>query len=79
MMKWHKMQDFPYEATEVIDPNKFVLISQRFYSNRSPYNCFVAQLCPSDIKDGNCWRTPIGIYIATDDTDRWAYIELPED
>ena len=33
----------------------------------------------SDIEDGNCWRTPIGIYIATDDTDRWAYIELPED
>ena len=43
-MKWHKMQDFPYEATEIIDPNKFVIISQRFYSNRSPYNCFVAQL-----------------------------------
>ena len=79
MTKWHKLQDFPYEATEVIDPNKFVIISQRFYSNRSPYNCFVAQLCPSDIKDGNCWRTPIGIYIDTDDTDRWAYIELPED
>ena len=78
-MKWHKMQDFPYEATAVIDPNKFVIISQRFYSNRSPYNCFVAQLCPSDIKDGNCWRTPIGIYIDTDDTDRWAYIELTED
>lgn len=78
-MKWHTMQDFPYESTNVMDPNKFVMISQCFHGIRSPYDCFVAQLCPSDIKDGNCWRTPISIYIAPDDTDHWAYIELPED
>lgn len=79
MTKWYKMQDFPYESTNVVDPNKFVIISQRICSIRSPYNCFVAQLCPSDISDGDCWRAPIGVYIATYDTDRWAYIELPEE
>lgn len=62
-MTWHKMQDFPYESTNVVDPNKFVIISQRLYSIRNPYNCFVAQLCPSDIGSGDCWRTPSGIYI----------------
>ena len=78
-MKWHKMQDFPYESTNVVNPNKFVIISQRLCSIRSPYNCFVAQLCPSDISDDNWWCTPNGVYIATDATDLWAYIELPED
>ena len=78
-MQLHKVNDLAYEATEIIVSHSFIISAQRINSNRSPYNCFVAQLCPSDIKDGNCWRTPIGIYIDTDDDDRWAYIELPED
>ena len=66
-MKWHKVEDYP------IGSDEWVLVS-RFHP-REPCFCLVAKLKGKKMK---IW-TDGENYTEADITDRWAYIELPED
>ena len=67
MMKWHKVEGYP------VGSNEWVLVS-RFYPRKSCF-CLVAKLKGEKIK---MW-TDGENYTEVEPTDRWAYIELPED
>lgn len=62
-MKWHKVEDYPVGSDE------YVLVS----TNRTRAGCVVAKLV-----DG-LWDNGLGIRISASLTDRWCYIDLPED
>lgn len=62
-MKWYEVEDYPVGSDE------YVLIS----TNRTHAGCVVAKLV-----DG-LWDTGLGVRISVSLTDRWCYIELPED
>lgn len=62
-MKWYKVEDYPVGLDE------YVLVS----TSRTRNGCIVAKLV-----DG-LWDTGFGVRISVSLTDRWAYIELPEE
>lgn len=65
-MKWHKVEDYP------IGSNKYVLVSQIVAGRREEEFCFVAML------KNKYWREDIDIVALVQPTDRWCYINLPE-
>lgn len=69
-MKWHKVEDYPK------DFYKHVLVSRGESGNRYTLNCMVAKLDRDQWynisnNEKNCWKIK--------PTDRWCYIDLPED
>lgn len=62
-MKWHKVEDYPVGSDE------YVLVS----TSCTRAGCVVAKLV-----DGR-WDTGLGVRILALLTDRWCYINLPED
>lgn len=71
-MKWYKVahDNLPKE-------NKFVLVSFLYDSMRTEDTCVIARLSENYYGDA-VWNDGVNFYQLTD-TDRWAYIELPED
>ena len=72
MTKWHKItpDDLPKE-------NEWVIVSRAINNGeRYTHFCMVATLYKSFM--GVKWMDGEG-FISVHDTDRWAYIELPED
>lgn len=65
-MEWHKVEDYP------VGSNEFVLVSSKWNNKRLPTDCFVAK------KRGDYWLVNNEEYYI-DSTDRWCYIDLPED
>lgn len=65
-MKWHKVEDYP------VGSDKYVLVSSKWNNKRLPTDCFVAK------KQENYWLVNNEEY-CIDSTDRWCYINLPED
>ena len=66
-MKWHKVEDYPVGSDE------YVLVASVFPDAHTTKNCFTAKL-----KDG-FWDDGMGICTEAQPTDRWCYINLPED
>ena len=66
-MEWHKVEDYP------VGSDKFVLVS-RFYP-REAHFCLVAKLKGEKLK---MWTDGVN-YTEAESTDRWCYIDLPED
>lgn len=67
-MKWHKIEDYPDESDE------YVLVSSKWNSTRFVIACFVGK------KRGDCWLDDSEECCAiVRPTDRWCYIDLPED
>lgn len=62
-MEWHKVEDYPVGSDE------YVLVS----TNCTRAGCVVAKLV-----DG-LWDTGLGVRTSALPTDRWCYIDLPED
>ena len=72
MTKWNKLcHDCKPEE------GKYVLVSFLIGDERLLYNCVVAKLGENEYGDTS-WDDGFNFY-PIDDTDRWAYIELPED
>lgn len=71
-MKWHKLtrKNLPRE-------DECVLASYVCSGERFPDACYVARL-GQDYEGYAAWDTGSQFY-PVHDTDRWAYIELPED
>lgn len=67
-MKWHKVEDYPVGSDE------YVLVSQYYQNSRIPHNCFVARL-----REDGMWALSVDDFIEMESTDRWCYIDLPED
>lgn len=66
LMKWHKVEDYPVGSDE------YVFVSAKLDNKRLATNCFVAK------KQGDYWSVNGEDYYI-DSTDRWCYIDLPED
>lgn len=66
-MKWHKVENYP------VGSNEYVLVSSEWNNKRFPIDCFVAK------KVGDYWVTSDDEYDIDFSTDRWCYIDLPED
>lgn len=66
-MKWHKVEDYPIKFDE------YVLVSPNFSGVRTTRSCFTAKL-----KDG-FWDDGMDMCTEVESTDRWCYIDLPED
>lgn len=67
-MKWHKVEDYPNGS------DKYVLVSLKWDNTRFVIDCFVGK------KRGNCWLDDNEECCAiVGPTDRWCYIDLPED
>lgn len=69
-MKWHKIEDYPKGFY------KHVLVSHGESGDRYTFNCTVAKLDGDQWynisnNEKNCWKAQ--------PTDRWCYIDLPED
>ena len=68
-MKWHKVEDYPVGSDE------YVLVSLKWNGERLLTDCFMAK------KQGDYWLAcntyNKKYYIGS--TDRWCYIDLPED
>lgn len=62
-MKWYKVKDYP------IGSDEHMLVS----TNRTRTGCIVAKLV-----DG-LWDNGLGVCFSASSTDRWCYIDLPED
>ena len=65
-MEWHKIEDYPVGSDE------YVLVSSKWNNKRLLTDCFVAK------KQGDYWLVNNEEYYI-DSTDRWRYIDLPED
>jgi hypothetical protein len=65
-MKWYKVEDYP------VGSDKYVLVSSKYNNKRLAMDCFVAK------KRGDYWLVNNEEYYI-DFTDRWCYIDLPED
>lgn len=65
-MKWHKVEDYPVGSDE------YVWVSLEWNGKRLARDCFVAK------KQGDYWLANNEEYYI-DSTDRWRYIDLPED
>ena len=65
-MEWHKVEDYPVGSDE------YVLVSSKWNNKRLFTDCFVAK------KRGDYWLVNNEEYYI-DSTDRWCYIDLPED
>ena len=65
-MKWYKVEDYPVGSDE------YVLVSSKWDNKRLVQDCFVA------VKHGDYWSVNGEDYYI-DSTDRWCYIDLPED
>lgn len=65
-MEWHKVEDYPVGSDE------YVLVSAKWNSKRLRTDCFVAK------KQGDYWLVDNEEYYI-DSTNRWCYIDLPED
>lgn len=66
-MKWHKVEEYPVGSDE------HVLVSLKEDNKRLVEDCFIAR------KIDEHWQTVNGVNYYIDSTDRWCYIELPED
>lgn len=66
-MEWHKVEDYPIGSKE------YVLVSQEFLGIRAREGCIIAKL------DNGYWDDGLGICTQSLSTDRWCYIDLPED
>lgn len=62
-MKWHKVEDCPVGSDE------YMLVS----TNRTRTGCIVAKL------NDRYWEDGLGVRIRMSLTNRWCYIDLPED
>lgn len=62
-MEWHKVEDYPFGSDE------YVLVSQ----TRTCAGCIVAKLTDE------YWDNGLGTRTQMFCTDRWCYIDLPED
>lgn len=65
-MKWHKVEDYPVGSDE------YMLVSSKWNNKRLASDCFVAK------KQDDYWLVNNEEYYI-DSTDRWCYIDLPED
>ncbi len=66
-MKWHKVEDYPVGSDE------YVLVSKIICDVRKDTGCFVAMF-----KNGR-WQDGCEYFRYAESTDRWCYIDLPED
>lgn len=66
-MKWHKVEDYP------VNSNEYVLVSMEYNGKRDFIDCFVAK------KVNDMWCAPDSEEYYTNETDKWAHIELPDD
>ena len=67
-MKWHKVEDYPVGSDE------YVLVS----TNRTHTGCIVAKLVEGLWGD-RLWDNGLRVCFSALSTDRWCYIDLPED
>lgn len=67
-MEWHKVEDYP------IGSDEYVLVSQIVVGRRYKAFCFVGKL---NLR--NWWCDEIDNISPCSPTDRWCYIDLPED
>lgn len=67
-MKWRKIKDYPVGLDE------YVLVS----TNHTRTGCIVAKLIDGFWGD-RLWDNGLGVRISASPTDRWCYIDLPED
>lgn len=67
-MEWHKVEDYPVGSDE------YVLVSQIVAGQRDKELCFMGKL-----NRRNWWSNMIDDVSPCSPTDRWCYIDLPED
>ena len=66
-MKWNKVEDYPVGSDE------YVLVSSVFPDAHNTKSCFTAKL-----RNG-FWDDGMEMRVEAQPTDRWCYIDLPED
>lgn len=67
-MKWHKVEDYPAGSDE------YVLVSCKVSNKRNSKWCYVAIM-----NEYGVWDDGVGNNYPAQFTDRWCYIDLPED
>lgn len=67
-MEWHKVEDY------LVGSDEYVLVSQTIGNIRPKVFCFMAKMGVD-----KCWYDCVGVVKPVDSTDRWCYIDLPED
>lgn len=67
-MKWHKVEDYPVGSDEC------VLVSCKVSNKRNSKWCYVAIM-----NEYGVWDDGVGNNYPAQFTDRWCYIDLPEE